>query len=314
MSISDIPLLKGWHAEIAHAIRIVVLLAGAWLATLAVRRLIGGLGDYTMRMMLKHGDGAEAELQKRAATIARMLARAASLAIWSVAFVMALQEMNFDVRPLIAGAGVVGLAVGFGAQNLIKDLLSGLFLLIDNQIRINDVAVINGTSGTVEEINLRTTVLRSENGAVHIFPNGSIATLSNLTREYSYYVLEITISHRQDTDRALAAIKETAEQVSSEEPYGNLILAPLEVLGVDRFNESGVVLKARIKARPSKQWTVGREMNRRLYKRFEQDGIGLSTKTISVQVQPSADWFSREEVKQIVREVMAETGRPGSQA
>ncbi len=311
MSFDQIPLLKEWHVEIVRGIRIVMLLAGAWLTTHIVRRLIGGAGDYAMRMMLKHG-GAQAELDKRARTIARVLSRAASLMIWSLAVVMALKEMDFDVRPLIAGAGLVGVAVGLGAQNLIKDVIGGLFLLIDNQIRINDVAMINGTGGVVEEINLRTTVLRGENGAVHIFANGSINSLSNLTREYSYYVFEITIAHRQDTDRALAAIKETAEQVASEEAYQDVILAPLEVLGVDRFSESGVVLKARIKAQPPNQWMVGREMNRRLYKRFEADRIELASKTACVQIQPPAGWIPRDDIKQIVRELLAEAGKTGS--
>ena len=157
--------------------------------------------------------------------------------IWAVALLMVLKEMNFDVRPLLAGAGVAGVAVGFGAQSIIKDVLGGLFLMMENQIRINDVAVINGKGGLVEEINLRTTVLRAEDGAVHIFPNSSIQSLANLTREYSYYVFSISVAYKEDTGHVIDVLKELGAQLMADDPYHAAILEPLEIMGVDKLGD-----------------------------------------------------------------------------
>lgn len=259
--------------HLVNAVRIAFILVFAYVATLLTARLIKGLRKYAIKMMLKAGGGTEYELEKQADTVIGVTRKAAVTLIWTVAFFMALREMDFDIRPLLAGAGVVGLAVGFGAQTLIKDVLAGLFLLIENQMRVNDVVVINGQGGLVEEINLRTTILRSEDGAVHIFPNGSITKLSNLTRDYSYYVFALSVDYKDDTDRVAAVLQEIAAQMTTEEPYSRAILAPLEVMGVDQLSESGVVVKARIKTAPMQQWRVGREMNRRIKQRFAEAGM-----------------------------------------
>src|SRR5947209_9952295 len=211
--------------HLVNAVRIALILVFAYIATRLTGRLIKGLRKYAIRMMLKAGGGTEYELEKQADTVIGVTRKSVVALIWTVAFFMVLREMDFDIRPLLAGAGVVGLAIGFGAQTLIKDVLAGFFLLIENQMRVNDVVVINGQGGLVEEINLRTTILRSEDGAVHIFPNGSIQTLSNLTREFSYYVFNISISYKEDTDRVMAELREVAEQLSEEEPYKTAILA-----------------------------------------------------------------------------------------
>jgi len=256
-----------------NGIRIVCLLLFAYLCTLFAGRLVQALRKYTVRMMLKSGGASEYELEKRADTIASVVRKAAYILIWAIAGIMILRELNFDIAPLLAGAGVIGVALGFGAQNIIKDVLSGLFMLVENQIRVNDVAVINGKGGLVEEINLRTTVLRSDDGAVHIFPNGSITTLSNLTREYSYYVFNVAISYAEDPDRVIDVLKSIGAELMEEEGYKPLILAPLDVLGVDQLGENGVAIKARFKTLPGKQWTVGREMNRRIRKQFQDAEI-----------------------------------------
>jgi small-conductance mechanosensitive channel len=260
---------------VTNAVPVALLLILAFLATLVTRRIIRALRKYVVKIMLQSGGVTDYEREKRAQTIALVVGRTLSFAIWTAALLMALEEMRFDVRPLLAGAGVIGVAIGFGAQNIFKDVIAGVFLLMENQIRINDVAVINGSSGVVEEINLRTTVLRSEDGAVHIFPNGGINSLANLTRGYSYAMLSISVSYREDTDRVVAILKELGEQLGADEAYRSMILAPLEVLGVETLADSGVLIKARFKTVPSKQWIVRREMNRRILKRFEEDGIAL---------------------------------------
>jgi small conductance mechanosensitive channel len=226
--------------------------------------------------------------------------------IWVIALLMVLKEMNFDVRPLLAGAGVAGVAIGFGAQNIIKDVLSGLFMMMENQLRVGDVAIINGKGGLVEEINLRTTVLRGEDGAVHIFQNGGIQSLSNLTREYSYYVFSISVAYKEDPGHVTEVLKDLGEQLSAEEPYHAAILAPLEIMGVDQLGDSAVVIKARFKTLPSRQWLVGREMNARILKRFAEAQIEMPFPTRTIQFAPEAWVPLRSELKDVVREVLKE--------
>src|SRR5437588_4872576 len=210
-------------------LRILFIFAAAYVLTVIAERAIRGLRKYSVRVMLKSGGATEFELEKRAQTISGVARKSVILLIWTIAIMMALQKLGFAIAPLLASLGVVGVAVGFGAQSLVKDILGGIFLLLENQIRVNDVAVINGTGGLVEEINLRTTVLRGENGAVHIFTNGNIQTLSNLTRDYSYFVFEVSVDYEEDTDRVVSEIQQIAEGVAGEEPYKSSILAPLEM-------------------------------------------------------------------------------------
>ncbi len=292
---------------LVNGIRIAVILIFAYLATLVVSRLLRGVRKYTVKVMLRSGGANEIELEKRAKTISGLTRKVLLVLIWTIAWLMILKEMNFDVRPLLAGAGVVGVAIGFGAQNIIKDVLGGLFLMMENQIRINDVAIINGKGGLVEEINLRTTVLRGEDGAAHIFSNGNIQSLSNLTREFSYYVFSLGISYENDTDQALAVLKELADALTNEEPYKSAILAPLEIWGVDQLSNSAVMIKARFRTMPSQQWLVGREMNRRIKKRFGEAHIDLTPSSQPVYLLPQMSPELRDQIKQAVREVLKET-------
>jgi len=256
--------------------RILFIFLSAYVFTVIAERAIRALRKYSVRMMLKSGGATESELEKRARTISGVARKSVILLIWTVAVLMALQKLGFAIGPLLASLGVVGVAVGFGAQNLVKDVLGGIFLLLENQIRVNDVAVINGTGGLVEEINLRTTVLRGDSGAVHIFANGSIQTLSNLTRDYSYFVFEVTVDYKEDTDQVVSEIRQIAEGIASVEPYKSSILAPLEMYGVEKLGESGVTIKARFKTLPGQQWPVGRELNRLIKRRFTEAGISIA--------------------------------------
>jgi len=264
--------------------RIAAILVFAYIFTRAISKLLRGLRGYIVRMMLKAGGGSEYEIEKRVQTVSGVARRSLFVLVWAIAWIMILKELNFDIRPLLAGAGVVGVAVGFGAQNIIKDILGGIFLLMENQIRVNDVAVINGKGGLVEEINLRTTMLRAEDGSVHIFPNGGIQSLSNLTRDYSYYVFNLSVDYKEDPDHVIAVLKEIADQLQGEEPYHSAILAPLEVMGVDQLGDFAVQIKARFKTLPGQQWLIGREMNRRIKKRFEEAQIEMPFPTQSIQL------------------------------
>lgn len=300
--------------------RAVLILLAAFILARVSHRIVRALRIQIIRVMMSRAGGAPEELEKRAATLGGIIRKTASTVIYVIAAIMVLAEFNVNIAPILAGAGVIGLAVGFGAQNLVRDVITGLFILLENQIRVNDVAIINGTGGLVEEINLRTTVLRSLDGTVHIFPNGTIERLSNMTREYSYYLFDIGVAYKEDTDRVVEAVKEVADGLMKEEEFREAILAPLEVLGVDQFADSAVVIKARIKTRPIKQWMVGREMNRRIKKKFDELGIeipfphfslyfGEASKPIKLQV----DSLQREQVRALVREVVEEFRSGGTE-
>ncbi|MFH1076401.1 MAG: mechanosensitive ion channel domain-containing protein, partial [Pseudomonadota bacterium] len=215
------------------------------------------------------------EAEKRATTLGRIFQKIVGGTILTIATMMIFAEFGLDLKPILASAGIVGLAVGFGAQNLVRDIISGMFLTIENRIRVGDVAVINGTGGLVEELNLRTTILRGNDGTVHVFPNGAINTLSNMTHEFSYYVFDIGVAYKEDTDRVVEALRNIGEEALLDKELSSFILEPFEILGVDQFSDSAVIIKARIKTLPIKQWTVGREMNRRIKKRFDELGIDI---------------------------------------
>lgn len=303
-------------SEIAvGGVRAIVTLLVAFFATRLLSRLILSLRVHLIDVMERGAGGAPDELEKRATTLIGMIRRITVLAVWVVAVVMALRSLGFDVGPILAGAGVVGLAVGFGAQNLVRDVITGLFMLIENQIRVNDVAIINGTGGRVEEVNLRTTVLRSLDGTVHVFPNGTINTLSNMTREYSYHVFDLGVAYKEDVDRVMEVISAVGRELQNTDPYSEYIIEPLEILGVDKFADSAVVIKGRIKTQPVQQWMVGREFNRRIKRRFDEEGIEIPFPHRSLYFGEAARPFradlqmrDRDALKEVIREVLSEPG------
>jgi moderate conductance mechanosensitive channel len=301
------------HPALVHAVRIVLILAVAYIATRILAGSIPRLRRGIVRRMTR--SASNLELEKRAATIGSVLRKTIGVVIWIIAFIMALKEAGFDVAPILAGAGVVGLAVGFGAQNLVRDVISGIFLLLEDQVRVNDVAIVNGTGGLVEQINLRTIVLRGLDGTLYVFPNGSITTLANMTHGFSYYVFDIGVAYKEDTDRVIEVVKGIADRMMQEEAYKADILEPLDVLGVDKFADSSVVVKVRIKTAPIKQWSVGREMNRRIKQEFDRLGIEIPFPHMSLYFgeasKPIALNFregDREQLKALVREVLREQG------
>ena len=184
--------------------------------------------------------------------------------LWFVVVLVIFSQIGLNIGPILAGAGVAGLAVGFGAQHLVRDLVSGFFLLLENQIRVGDIAVVNGTGGMVEAITFRTVVLRDQAGLVHVFPNGSINTLANATKDWSASVIDVTLSYRTDTDRVMEIMRQVGEAMKQDPEYGSLMLEPIEIFGVENFTDTTVTIKARLKTQPSMQYQVGREFRRRL--------------------------------------------------
>jgi small-conductance mechanosensitive channel len=256
---------------IGSGLRIAVIVTVAWLILRIVSTSIGRL---EMEVARSSRSGV-AEHLKRAQTLGALVQNVAATMIVSVAILMILRELNVDIMPMLTGAGIAGVALGFGAQWLVRDLIAGFFLILEDQVRVGDSVIINGQGGSVEAINLRTIVLRDVEGAVHIVPNGAITTLANRSRDFAYYLVDLNLDFRQDTDKVVHLLRETAATLQSEELYRDAILAPLEVLGVDNFKDGQVVIRSRLKTMPQRQFEVGRELRRRLRYALDKAGIDL---------------------------------------
>jgi len=230
-------------------------------------------------IMLKHmGSGSDLdsrELEKRLDTLLGILQSIIKVIIWVMVGMLVLRKIGIDIAPIIAGAGIVGLAVGFGAQELVRDLIAGFFMLLENQIREGDVAIVNGTGGLVEHVGMRTIVLRDLSGVVHVFQNGKVNTLSNMTKNWSGMVFDIGVAYKEDTDKVAEVIQQVAEELRADPDFRDKILEPIEIFGVDGFGDSAVIMKARFKTVPIEQWAVGREYRRRLKKAFDEQGIEI---------------------------------------
>ncbi len=211
----------------------------------------------------------------RMKTMAKLFNWLGGILIVAMVLYLLLSLYGFNVAPLIAGAGIVGLAFGFGGQYLIRDLINGLFILIEGQYRINDVVKIGEYGGLVEDINLRITVLRDLAGRVIIVPNGEVKTVVNYTREFAQALMDIGVAYKENVDRVIEVIKEIGAGMREDPYFGRLILADLEMLGVDDFANSAVMIKFRIKTLPIRQWEVSREFRRRIKNRFDELGIEI---------------------------------------
>ncbi len=261
-------------------IRIVALL----LLTFAVVRVLTAVIVRAERDM-EVGTGLDAlERRKRAQTVASIVRRGLAIVIWTTAGLIILRELDVDITPVLTGAGILGLAVGFGAQTLVRDVITGFFLIIEDQVRVGDVAMVNGTGGLVEAINLRTIVLRDPEGVVHVFPNGEIKTLANQTKDFSYYVVDLGVEYEADTDRVVALVRQVGEGLIADPAFAPSILEPVEVLGIDDFKDSSVTLKFRIKTVPLKQWEVGREFRRRIKIAFDTAGIRIPSPRLDITI------------------------------
>lgn len=239
--------------------------------------------NYSISKLKKHlvlrastrDDGTGLEAEKRINTLTGIVSGAGKVTLWIIFLMMILKKFDVDIGPIIAGAGIIGLAVGFGAQELVRDIITGFFVLLENQVRTGDVAIVNGTGGLVEKIELRTISLRDFSGTVHVFQNGKINTLSNMTKEWSAMVFDIGVAYKEDTDVVADVMKKVGDELMNDEEFKDKIIEPIEVFGVDKFDDSAVIVKARIKTKPIQQWTVGREYRRRLKKVFDEKGIEI---------------------------------------
>jgi small conductance mechanosensitive channel len=242
---------------------------------IAVMLLLLGIVRLVMRSKrrLRPLEKMEIERAKRSETLAKTIENSLRVTIVVMALLMILRQAGIELAPLLAGAGIVGLAVSFGSQNLVKDAINGFFILLENNMNVGDVVQVAGKSGTVERISLRTTVLRDLEGNVHAVPNSEILTITNMTKEWSRAVIEIGVAYREDVDAVIDALREVGDVLAGDPVFGPLILEPMEILGVDSFGESSINIKVMLKTLPVKQWPVAREFRRRVKKAFDEKGI-----------------------------------------
>lgn len=213
------------------------------------------------------------ERAKRARTLGDVLRKALTAIVLAIAFLMILRELRMDIMPLLSAAGIAGIALGFGAQTLVRDLISGFFLTFEDQVRVGDVVSLDEVGGLVEEINLRTIVLRDFDGTVHIIPAGTINRLSNKSREFAYAVINIVVGFEEDPDRVMALLREVGDALEKDPAWQPRILAPIEIVGVDSIADAQVTITLRMKTAPLKQWDVGRELRKRIRAMLQANGI-----------------------------------------
>ena len=248
----------------------VVLVVTTFFVLLHLVRLLSG----KMRGVLE-GLTPTIEQKKRAQTLDGIVRAVSTSLVVLIMTMFILRELGIDMTPIIATAGIGGLAIGFGAQSLVKDVISGFFILLEDQIRVGDVVSAGGKGGYVESVGLRIITLRDFDGSVHIVPNGCITTVTNMTKDFSYYLMDIGVSYKEDVDEVMAVLKDVGKNLREDPVYAPDILDDIEVVGVDNFADSAVIIKVRIKTLPIKQWYVGRELRRRIKKTFDARGIEI---------------------------------------
>jgi small conductance mechanosensitive channel len=256
---------------ISSGLRIILILVGA----LVVVRLAVFITRRVEQTFQDNDPSTMNEREKQAATLGKVIRNISRILVWSVAVMMILKELGIDIGPILAGIGIMGLAVGFGAQSLVKDFLAGMFILIENQYNVGDVIEAAGAKGQVEKITLRATTLRDLEGNVHIIPNGTIEVVTNRTRQWSRFVLDIGVAYKENVDEVMRVLKEIGDELAADVEFSSMITAPLEVLGVQDFADSAVVIRVMFTTKPVMQWTVGREFRRRVKNTFDAKGIEI---------------------------------------
>ena len=262
--------LSEWFAtHVPNVLRIALILVVAFVLAKAARALIRRIE----RLVEDDDPDAHSDREKRARTLGRVLRQAFTVGIWTLAIVTILGEMGVAIGPLLAGAGIAGLAVGFGAQALVRDMIAGFFVLLENQYRVGDVISIAGVTGIVEAINIRTTVLRDTDGSVHVVPNGTIGVVTNRTRGWSRAILDVAVAYREDTDRCFEVLRRVCTALEKDPAFGPKLAEPFDYPGVERLDSSAVLLRVTARTRPHEQWAVVRELRRRIKKEFDSAGI-----------------------------------------
>jgi len=256
-----------------HGSRVAGIALGAALLYLLTRRLLprvleGAIASGRRREL-------EPEEAQRADTLSRVLVHAAGAVIVTMAAFMVLSELDINIAPLLAGAGIAGLAIGFGAQSLVRDVIAGLFVLVEDQYTKGDVVCVGGVCGLVEDFNLRRTVLRDLDGTVHYVPNGEVRVASNLSKEFARVNINVSVAYHVDIDRAIEVINRVGQQLASDPQFAPDVVEPPQVLRVEDLGESGVAIKVLGVTERLRQWDVAGELRKRIKKAFDEEGIEI---------------------------------------
>jgi small conductance mechanosensitive channel len=263
-----------WSETIwTHGLRIILVLAAVYVGLRLLRHALDRAVRAAVGRQMEGQPGVEVE--KRADTLTHVVYRTAWVAGFAVAALTILPEVGINIGPLLAGAGIAGLAVGLGAQSLVRDTINGLFILVENQYGKGDVVRLAGIGGLVEDVNLRRTVLRDLDGTLHSIPNGQVAVSSNLTRGWSRVNMNVRVDYGADLDRVMAAIDRVGQEMAQDPEFGSMILSAPRALRVDAFDEFGVQVKVLGDTQPIRQWDVMGELRKRLKKAFDEEKIGI---------------------------------------
>lgn len=256
-----------------HGIRIAIIVAITIVAHQITKRLIHRLVEGSVVKDRKRR--AKEELHKRVDTLSHFLDQTVAVILWLAALLMIISELGLNIGPLLAGAGIAGIAIGFGAQNLIRDYISGIFIIVENQYGKGDVVKIADIAGLVQEVTLRRTILRDLDGIVHVIPNGEIKVASNYTRDYSRVNLNISVGYGEDLDRAIQVINRIGLEMAEEKEWKRKIITPPQVLRVDNLGDSGIDIKILGDTKPLEQWGIMGELRLRLKRAFDEEGIEI---------------------------------------
>ena len=275
--------MRRWIISSGFKVAVILLISSL------ILRISRTTTDRLEQELAASGDLDVIERTRRAQTIGRLVQSLIAVLVSTIALLMVLRELGVDIMPMLTGAGIVGVALGFGSQYLVRDVIAGFFLILENQVSVGDSAVVNGIGGTIESVNLRTITLRDGEGTVHTFQNGAIATLANRSKDYAYYVIDVNVLYEQNTDQVVAVLKDVGAELAGDPGFKDYILEPLEVLGVDAFLDAKVTIKIRIKTKPLKQWDVGRELRRRIMIALERNNIAMQPSPMQVLLRPVKD-------------------------
>jgi small-conductance mechanosensitive channel len=286
------PALKtvgGWCLE--HGVPILIIIGISYLAFRVFKAVTPAIVRRSIKVKGK-GKRAKEELDKRSETLSGFLTPVIRLIIITVAIFMILSELGIDITPLLAGAGVAGIAIGFGAQTMIKDFLNGIFIISEDQYDKGDVVKIAGIAGLVEDVNLRRTILRDLDGIVHSIPNSEVTTASNYTRDWSRVNLNIPVAYGEDLDHVIEVLNRVGQELAEDDVFGPMIIGAPRVLRVQNFGDSGIDIKVLAETKPLKQWDVTGELRKRAKKAFDEEGIEIPWPHVKLyfgQSQPNTE-------------------------